>query len=285
MNKYHYIKSQLAKTNKKNDENYVVTRIWNRIDNLDVKFVTQQYVKRDTEKKYALTDMYFPQFKLHIEINEAHHQKQIKQDEIRESDIISDRGHKIEEINVTKDIHEIHEDIDKIVTWIHDKIRSDPTFIPWDIEKEMAPETYIEKGFMELKDNVVFRTQADAGRCFGITSVAPKQAKMEHPYMDDIDIWFPQSKNKVWENTISKDEKIIRSKKKNANIAENQKYIENETNKYRPKRLIFFQDIDKLGAKLYKFKGLFQIDVEECWRENCIVWKRISDYAKTYPPQ
>ena len=44
MLKYKYIKSQLAKTNKKNDENYVITRIWNRLDNEDVKFITQQYV-------------------------------------------------------------------------------------------------------------------------------------------------------------------------------------------------------------------------------------------------
>lgn len=129
-------------TNKKNDENYVVTRIWNKIDNLDVKFVIQQYVKREREKRYALTNMYFPQFKLHIEINQRLHQKQFKQDEIRESNIVSDKGHIIEIIDVTKDIHEIHKDIDKIVAWIHDKIRNDPTFIPWD--NEMSPDTYIQ---------------------------------------------------------------------------------------------------------------------------------------------
>ncbi|WP_193751403.1 AbaSI family restriction endonuclease [Bacillus coahuilensis] len=60
MLKYNYIKAQLAKTNKKNDENYVVTRLWNKLDNTDIKFITQQYVVRENGK-YALTDMYFPQ--------------------------------------------------------------------------------------------------------------------------------------------------------------------------------------------------------------------------------
>lgn len=44
MNKYDYIKRQLAKTNKKNDENYIVTRIWHLFDNYDIKINTQQYV-------------------------------------------------------------------------------------------------------------------------------------------------------------------------------------------------------------------------------------------------
>lgn len=44
MNKKEYIIRQIAKTNKKNYENYVVTRIFHLINRLDIKFVTQQYV-------------------------------------------------------------------------------------------------------------------------------------------------------------------------------------------------------------------------------------------------
>ena len=72
-----YIKSQLEKTNKKNDENYVITRIWNKLDNEDVKFVTQQYVIRQ-DGKYALTDIFFPQINLHVEIDEGYHQNEIQ---------------------------------------------------------------------------------------------------------------------------------------------------------------------------------------------------------------
>ncbi len=50
MDKLEFIVRQLAKTDKKNYENYVVTRILNKLDNLDVKFITQQYVSRGEAK-------------------------------------------------------------------------------------------------------------------------------------------------------------------------------------------------------------------------------------------
>ncbi|MEH6917512.1 phosphoribosylaminoimidazole carboxylase, partial [Priestia megaterium] len=65
MNKYDYIKRQLAKTNKKNDENYIITRIWHLLDNYDIKINTQQYVVRSNKHQkveYGLIDLYFPQF-------------------------------------------------------------------------------------------------------------------------------------------------------------------------------------------------------------------------------
>ena len=70
MTELKYIIKQISKTNKKNYENFVVTRIWHGLNCLDVKFVTQQYFKRPDG--YALTDMFFPQFDLHIEIDEPH---------------------------------------------------------------------------------------------------------------------------------------------------------------------------------------------------------------------
>lgn len=44
MRKYQFIKKQLEKTHKKNDENYVVTRIWHGLNSLDIKMITQQYI-------------------------------------------------------------------------------------------------------------------------------------------------------------------------------------------------------------------------------------------------
>lgn len=74
MKKYNFIKKQLSKTNKKNDENYVVSRIWHLLNNPDVKMITQQYIVRDVETKtYALADIYFPQINMIIEIDEPYH--------------------------------------------------------------------------------------------------------------------------------------------------------------------------------------------------------------------
>lgn len=58
MTKLEYIVKQISKTNKKNYENHVVARIWHGLNCLDIKFTTQQYVKRP--EGYALADMFFP---------------------------------------------------------------------------------------------------------------------------------------------------------------------------------------------------------------------------------
>ncbi len=98
----------MAKTNKKNDENYVITRIWNRLDNLDIKFITQQYVIRP-DGKYALTDMYFPQLGIHIEIDEGHHKTNIESDKAREENIVRVTDHEVKRIDVTKGLISIHQ--------------------------------------------------------------------------------------------------------------------------------------------------------------------------------
>ena len=74
MNKYDYIKSQLWRARNKRDENYVINRFWHKLDLPDVKIVTQQYVTRPDG--HALTDMYLPQFNLHVEVDEPHHLNQ-----------------------------------------------------------------------------------------------------------------------------------------------------------------------------------------------------------------
>ena len=93
MNKLEFISRQFSKAEKKRFEHYVVTRIWHSLDDLSIKFVTQQYVSRPDSR--ALTDMFFPQLQIHIEIDEGHHKKQIEWDKLREVDIINATGHEV----------------------------------------------------------------------------------------------------------------------------------------------------------------------------------------------
>ena len=67
--KLDYITKQLRRTHNKKYENYVVTGIWHRLNDPTLKFVTQQYVMRPDGR--ALTDMYFPQLQVHIEVDEG----------------------------------------------------------------------------------------------------------------------------------------------------------------------------------------------------------------------
>ena len=69
--KLNYLSKTFSKIDKKGIETYVISRIWNKLDNLDIKIVCQQYVKR--ENGYALLDLYFPQINFGVEIDEGQH--------------------------------------------------------------------------------------------------------------------------------------------------------------------------------------------------------------------
>ena len=70
--------------------------------------------------KYALTDMYFPQFNLHVEIDEPHHKKFIEVDKIREKkDIVNMTNSKVMRVDFTKSLDEIHNQIYEIVHYIN----------------------------------------------------------------------------------------------------------------------------------------------------------------------
>jgi len=71
MDKKEYIIRQLGRTKNKRYESYVVTRIVHLLNDFSIKFVTQQYVSRPEGR--ALTDLFFPQFGIHIEVDEGQH--------------------------------------------------------------------------------------------------------------------------------------------------------------------------------------------------------------------
>lgn len=153
-----YIIRQIAKTNKKNYENYVITRIYHLLNRTDVKFITQQYLNRPSG--HALTDMYFPQLQLHIEVDEPFHIKQEKLDIDRETDIIQATNHEIRRIKITENLHSINKQIDKLVEEIKDKIEmkeKSKQWEQWDVDKEFDPNYYRNKGYLEVDENPAFR--------------------------------------------------------------------------------------------------------------------------------
>lgn len=283
MDKFTFIIRQLAKTNKKNFENYVVTRIWHRLNNLDVKFITQQYIVRP--EGYALTDMYFPQLHLHIEVDEPHHKKQIDADLLREQDIIGVTNHQFirVEIDNKQGIAFIHAQIEAIVKRINEMIALlGDQFIPWDLNKELSPETYINRGYIELQDNVAFNRIADACNCFGHTYSGFQRGGTFHPVEEKTLIWFPKLfPNGEWDNRISSDECTITER--NIDAGKAKIHIHDHIAKGVHRRIIFAKVKGPLGDIMYRFKGFFELDVPAS--TNCLVWRKVSDRVKTYKPK
>lgn len=295
MNKTEYIIRQLSKTNKKNFENYVVTRIWHKLDNINIKFVTQQYVKRPNGR--ALTDMYFPQINLHVEVDEGHHfddlGKQVIPDLIRDADIINATGSEPLRIQVCGnnrydlDIGLINKKIDEVVKVIEDKFNKISDQI-WDVESEYDPKTYIKKGYISSDENASFRTIADACNCFGNSYISVQRGFFKHPN-EDKQLWFPKLyPNDDWINELSADEEIITMIK----VQGNKEFIQGKLNPDNPEyakevreRLTFAKVRSNLGDVMYRFKGVFKCDEAESKEKGYFVYKRVSKEARTYSPK
>lgn len=282
MDKLEFIIRQLAKTDKKNYENYVVSRIWHKVDNVNVKFITQQYVSRG-EGKYALTDMYFPQINLHVEVDEQHHKENIAADKVREADIVNITNHKIMRVDIYKGLKDIHGQIDDIVKQINSMIQClGDKFIPWDLQKEFSPETYINKGYISVEDNVAFMRGYEACNCFGLNYKGWQRGEANHPIEKDTSIWMPKLyPNGEWDNTMSFKEDTIFEKAALTNEKHYNKQFNIETIK-RKKRIVFSKVRGPLGDIMYRFKGLFELDEKESVKKNCVVWRKINDTVRTY---
>lgn len=289
MNKYDYVKRQLAKTNKKSDENYVITRIWHLLDNYDIKMNTQQYVVRSIKNKkieYGLIDLYFPQFNLAIEIDEAHHKTDINQtlDEIRKNDIVNALDCEFIRIDATQSIEKIHEKIDQIVQKIN-LLKKDKLFIPWDMDKEYDPNTYIEQGYIDADDNVSLRLVADCCNVFGAGYYNGYQSSgAAHKFEKNTDIkrlkFFP---NGTWDNKLLESEELFTEY--NTNQQENEMYFQKRMYQYNQRTALFAYAKTSSGSFEATFKGLYVLNHEKSKDTGILTYDRVSKIMPTYYPR
>ena len=181
MDKTEYLVKTLSRTKRKDYENYVINRIYHLLNDLEIKPVTQQYVKRP-DGKYALIDLYFPQLEVAIECNEFQHNNQAKDktgftaDELRAEDIISAIGYKSKPREIwifnndgsPRKIKDINADIDDIVKLLQARKRkkkAEKNFQPWDNIPDYKKAIKAKK--IEIKDNYFFRTNSEIREFFG----------------------------------------------------------------------------------------------------------------------
>lgn len=289
MEKLDFIARQLSRARNKKFEHYVITRIWHLLNDTDIKIITQQYIRRP-DGRVALTDLYLPQFKIHIEVDERQHfdenNEQKLADIIREADIISVTNHEFKRIKA-KDatLEGINTEIDELVAYLREIKNSITDFNPWDFKAETNPDTYIKRGFIDLKDDVAFRTMVDAANCFG-NNYSPKAiwtAGAKHPKEQGKIIWFPKLyENGEWNNSINDLENQIIEINKDPKKAKD--HIKKSLEKKEEKRIVFARVKSPLGDVMYRFKGEFEIDLEKTNYRNGVVFRRVSERVKTYSP-
>ncbi len=264
-----YILRSLSKIKHKKYEHFVINRLFHRLNDPDIEFVCQQRVRRPTGN--ALTDLFFPQFDLHLEVDEPHHDCSGNQmrDAMRKQDIIDATKHRVEKISVyetddepsasIKPLWKLCEEIDDFVEMLRQlKIEQGADFSAWDIEKKFSPEQHISNGQISTSSEAVFRYQKDAMACFGYTGGHYQRAMWPVSATKKIHIWFPRLwKTNRWDNHLSEDGIKI-TEFNLEKIGDHGPAPEDLSSK----RIVFPKWEDPLGRRIYRFAGVFEYDKE-----------------------
>ncbi|MBK5242616.1 AbaSI family restriction endonuclease [Clostridium sp.] len=278
--KREYLIKTLSRTKRKDYENYIINAIWHKLGRLDIQPVTQQYVKR-TDGKYALIDLYFPQINVGIECDEEFHisnEEHDKKREITMKEMLASYDEtadfKLYRIRAYESIESIEEQINSVVTEIQEIIDSKKIKV-WDINREPFS-IVIEKGTLEVQDNLSFRTIVEITKCFG-----KKYKAMQHAYFNlgnGYYIWCPKlaiivdgsatAVSKGWVKELSNDWSRIYESNTDHDAIIKEKHLEIS-------RITFAKSMDALGRDVYRFIGVFKYSKDESTSKRS-VYRRIA---------
>jgi very-short-patch-repair endonuclease len=279
-----YILRNFSKIQLKKWELYIITRIVHLLNDSEIEFVCQQFIKTRDGKRY-LADLCFPSLKLYYEIDEAQHgsdQHKIK-DEHRQREIIDATDFIEKRISIfdknknDRNINEINKEVDEFIAFVKKRKKqfiSKGNFIPWDYETKFSPAPHLKRGYIDVKDNVVFSNHRDALGCFGYKK-GHYQRAVWRIKGSNKEVWFPKLyRNNTWNNSLSNDfKKIIMKRNNNAKI------------KRRKKRefIVFAHYKDLLGQIVYKFLGEFHTLFKESDNyQRAFIRKKTKIYFKDF---
>ena len=257
-----YYAKLLTKLRNKKYEFYVVSRIIHLLNDTEIQFTTQQLVRNEEGKRY-LIDLYFPQFKIAVEVDESHHLSNEEADRAREREIISSADVKFFRIQCdnNSNIESVHESIDQLINQIR-PLKNNKDFKPYSYQDEFSVDQWLKAGKFTISDGAKFRTHADVLRLFGKNFDLHQAASS--PLNEKVQVWFPKLyKNKDWINSISPDGEIIEQTR----VGNDMEIKEIKDS------IVFAHQADVLGNIYYSFKGIFR-----CTRhtKNEISYKRIA---------
>ena len=280
--KREYLIKTLSRTKRKDYENYVIGAIWHRLNNLEIKPVSQQYVKRD-DGKYALLDLYFPQINLGIECDEAYHEHNAEPDKIREANVEqvlsalqTGKDFTLIRINANTGIMEMEKQINAAVEQIIDLYKKYGC-PKWSNEKDSVQQV-LDSRKLSFYDNLQFIRIIDIAKCFGKNYKA-MQASTFFVNKNTL-VWCPKLAVEVngelkspslagWLNVLSEYwDKITTI------VPEDKEHKERFRNPDL-RILIFAQSKNCLGQTYYRFLGVFAFEKSEKNNKE-IIYKQIS---------
>lgn len=261
-----YLFKSFAKQ-KQSKENYIINAVYSRINNKELKPVTQQCVK--IGKKYRKIDLFFPQLNTGIECYEAYHKKRKEKDAKRTEEIkdklnaaVLNKKYKQIIIDATLDYDQLFSRINQVANKIKKKCRN----LKWESQDETIKRIK-KSNTVRISDNVTYKTHEEVCSLFGLSGTQ-KGAKILN---DKYHIWFPKlavqdengkwkAKDKKWSNKLSEDWKtIIETTNKNVRRKRSKRDNYWKTSK----RITFAKTKDLEGTVGYRFIGVFKYVYED----------------------
>ena len=271
MNKDDYLLRNISKISHKKWELYVITRILHLLNDKDIEFVCQQYINPPDNRDYYLADICFPSLELYCEIDELQHSKKnhqsndlLRQREILEATNWIEKRIKIFDKNKQiLSLREIDLQIDDFLNYLKKRKteieKRKKVKLTWNFEDKYNPNPHIQKGFIKVEDNVVFRYHRDALKLFGYDKGHYQSAVWNIKEKNEF-VWFPKLyRNKSWNNKlINGGDEISQEKISNNKVVA---FNEWNSNKKLDKKIIVFAHYKNvLGQTVYKFYGRYQTD-------------------------
>lgn len=276
-----YIIKTFSRTKRKDEENYVVNAIWQRLlcrapaekmENLQP--VTQQYVKR-ADNRYGLIDLYFPQLNIAVECDEGYHDslEQSQKDERRilemEKSLADDKILKMLAVDESKikypplrikagtSYDELNKQIDDAVQVIMDEMNKRE--LHWDFDTP-AFELALRAKSLSVQDGLVFRTAWEVSECFHCGYRKGMQ-ELFFRVQDGRKVWCPLltvQKNGAprnvgrtgWKNYLEEDGNVIYEFNDTRRVDD-----QPETGE---ERIVFAKSADSLGRNGYRFIGVYK---------------------------
>ena len=307
MEKSNYLFWQFShRTRNKDFENYVVNAIWNRVGDLEVLPVTQQFVRTKTGPRFI--DLYFPQVGVAIECDELHHESddQASRDAIREASVF-DALTSVDEVALEGGIHrvkqahfrdsgELESELDELADVVRKRVerqREAGTFKPW-VQAYPDPVEYLrDREWLDLhdcaRDRVGFRCVVDIpNSLFGTTlNNAQGQGWGSYRRLAEYDAAYGElhlslAKLRVgadvggtnWDNTLSSDGLTLRETHLQRNQNEGQAW-EKEL------RVWFVKDPRRGKDQFWRFAGIYELqDISGGTR----VWNRVATRLRLPKP-
>jgi very-short-patch-repair endonuclease len=275
--KAEYILKSMTRITHKRWEYFVVSRILHALSDDDLEFVTQQLVRSKSDGRRFLTDLYFPQLGVHLEIDEGHHAKNLEPDFLREQDIVQVTGHEIMRIQIYDDtglekpLKRVRTEVDDFVDALRDlknRAVESKVFRSWDWELRYSATPIIERGYIDVDDNVTFRIQVEALRCFGFVGEVIRRGTWKIPDGSGDWVWFPRLyKHFVWNNEMTPDGKQIHAHALNERgrllNARSLEKLSAAVSRGRGAEdvIVFAKAKDSLGGNLLRYVGTFQVNL------------------------